>query len=567
MSLFGALHVGATAIGASNAALQVIGNNVANATTEGYAREDVVLSPIGSLNSGTLNIGVGVQVTAIAQQTDSYLTERAREASGEFAAADARSEILRRIEGYFNELGDEDLSTLLNGFYSSIQDVQNTPDDQSLRSLAVEQGALVAETIQSLRERVDTAVADINDEVRIAADEINDLLEGIAELNREIVAAEVGGNQSDAGSLRTLRQQKLESLTEMIDITVREDENGLVNVYSGSDYLLFEGSIQGVDTIQEGKNGLLVDTLVFGNSSNAIPTTGGRLGGLQTVRDEDLATIIEDLDTLASTLIYEFNKLHSSGQGLQNYTEVTGTYSVTDPTAALDSAAAGLTFTPTNGSFELLVINSPTDTTTTHVIEVDLDGIGADDSLDDIVTKINTAFGSAVASVTTRGELHIDAPDSMEFAFGEDTSGLLASLGVNTFFTGHDSSDIGVSSELRSNGQLFAAAQNGAAGDTSNAELMGQFGDLAFDAISGLTFSDYYVGLVEDVAVASASAQTQASILETTMTALKSESLSVSGVSLDEEAVKLISFQRSFQAATRFISVIDELLGEIIGLA
>ena len=567
MSLFGALHIGASAVGATSAALQVVGNNVANATTSGFVREDVVLQPIGNSNLGTINIGIGVRVGAIVQQTDSFLVERARQASGEFAAAEARSEQLLRVEGFFNELSDDDLSSLLNEFYTSIEDVQNQPDDPSLRQLVVQQGLLVTQTIQSLRGQIDNVRSDISDEVRITADEINNTLKSIASLNREIVAAEAGGNQSTAGSLRTLRQQELEKLTEKIDITVIENDDGAINIYSGSDYLLFEGDIQGVDTIQGSDHGMLIETLVFANSSNPVSTVGGRLGGLQTARDVDLTAVIDSLDALSSTLIYEFNKLYSSGQGLQNYTDVTGTYRVADSTAALNSTAADLPFTPTNGGFELRLVNSATGTVSTHVIDVDLDGIGADDSLDDIVTKINAAFGSSAASVTSDGELQIQAPPDLEFSFASDTSGLLASLGVNTFFTGEDSRDIGINSDVKNNGMLFAASLNGEPGDVSNAQRLAQFSELTFSSTNGMTFGDFYVAFVEDVAATSESARVEASIMETTMTALQSESLSISGVSLDEEAIKLVSFQRSFQAATRFISVIDELLGEVINLA
>lgn len=567
MSLFGALRLGGAAIEASRLALQVTGNNIANAGTAGFVREEAKLVPVVPTRFGNLAIGNGVSVAGIQRKIDVYLNERARQANSEFEAANARSTFLQRVENIFNELGDQDLSTVFSDFYQSIQDVQNDPSNVALRSLAVRRGEVVADMIRSIRSRLDDLSRDISQEVRLTANEINQSLRAVNELNGQIGAIEAGGT-SEASSLRTARDQELAKIGSKIDIRVIEQPNGGVAIYTkdGSQPLLFGGLIQEVGTQRTAVDGVLVDNLIVQSSGYPVPTTGGRLGGAQTARDVDIASINDALDSLASNFIFEFNKLFSSGQGLKNFTNVTSADRVLDPNAALNSAAANLNFIPNNGAFELRITNRNTDLVQTALINVDLDGIGAEDSLNSIVAKINAAFGSGAASVTAPGNLQIVAPPDVEFSFANDTSGFLAAMGINTFFTGKDSHDIGVNGVLKSDASFFTASKSGTPGDVSNAIALASFQDKALAGLGGLSMNQFYTGLIADLGSMSQEARVSASISDATRQALDAESLSISGVSLDEETINLLSFQRSFQASARYISTINELLDEVINL-
>ena len=97
-------------------------------------------------------------------------------------------------------------------------------------------------------------------------------------------------------------------------------------------------------------------------------------------RDEILGSFLDGLDQLAGALIFEFNKLHASGQGLHGYTEITSEFSVDDAALALDQA--GLPFAPINGSLQVLVRNKQTGLTQTTDIYVPLNGLDADLTLD-----------------------------------------------------------------------------------------------------------------------------------------------------------------------------------------
>ncbi len=462
MSLFGSLSIGASAINTSQLALSIVGNNIANAGTEGYVREELKIGTLPSNRFGSLSIGAGASAVSTKQQIDRYLRERSRQADSTFEAASARSSLFNRVQTAFNELGDKDVSTSLSDFFGAIQNLSNRPDDLALRDIVVKKGALAAGQISFVRSKLEEVSGDISTEVEQSVKQINGILESVRDLNRQIVAAE-SGSLSDAGGLRSKRDQELSTLSKLIPIQTATEADGSLNILIDGDFLLFNGTIQEVAAIDGQASGVDTKILAIKDSQWPIPMDGGRLGGIQDFRDNDLASLAEQLDKMAATLIHEFNKIHSSGQGLQQFSSLEGTYRSLSPSSVLTSASTAMPFTPTNGSFDINVTDSSTGLSRTYKIDVDLDGVGTDDSLNSLVNRINTvAFGGQpVASVTNQGRVRLQTASGETFSLGNDSSGFLASFGLNTFFTGSTARDIAVNPQVLSNPANFAASQNG----------------------------------------------------------------------------------------------------------
>ncbi|MBX9654471.1 flagellar hook-associated protein FlgK [bacterium] len=566
MTLFSALYVGQTGVNVSQLALTLTGNNITNASTDGYTRQSLNVSTSATVRYGSLNLGTGVSTISTTQQINRYLNERARQALGTQSASDTQASLFQQVEGIFNELSDGDVSSQLDSFFKSIQDVANNPTDLSLRGIAVQQGESLTGLINNLRTQLNGVGTDITAQIKASANQINGIVTSVNDLNNKIVSAEAG-NSSDAGDLRDQRNKQLNDLSKLIDIQVYDQPNGSVNILTGGDYLLFDNSIQKVGALDlTDENGTLATKLAFVNSQRVLSTDGGALGGMQDFRDNTLQGVIGKLDSLSSTLIQQFNRIYSSGQGLQQFTSVTSTNRVIDPTATLSSATTGLSFAPTNGSFQLVMANSSTGQKNTYTINVDLNGVGADDNLNDLINRINTTVGSTVASVDAQGRVSLTAPQGSKFSFANDTSGILTSLGINTFFTGKDSVDIGVNSVVARNPSLFAASSTGASGDNQTALTLGDLQTKALSALNGQSIGDYMTGIVEVLGSGSSAAQMQKTAANNAYSALQSQNLAVSGVSLDEETVNLMTYQRAFQASARYIQTINQLLDEVINL-
>lgn len=557
MGLSAALATAARSLEVFSAGIQVAGQNIANASTPGYIREKLVLTENQPYRQGNLVFGTGVLVSGIRQQLDKYLETRLNVASSEASGTSVRNSIYKQLEVTIQELSGSDLSTGLNAFLSSLEEVANQPELLANRQIAVRQGEQFASSVVAMRGRVDDLRSSLNTQVSNLVTEANQLIEQIAKLNPQIVATESAGLlQSDAGGLRTQRYQAIQRLSEIIPIKAIENSTTGVDIFLGSDYLLLSNQVQKLETIYEVDHGEQVLNVRVDGSNTPLTGTQGELAGIISGRDEILGKFIDDLDLYVGTIIHEFNKLHSGGEGLQGFTKVTGTQSATSTTSPLNHA--GLPFAPQHGSFDIKVVNQQTGIIETSTIAIDLDGIGTETSLADLQAALS-GIPNVTASLTTDRKLVIQSAAGYEIRFANDTSGVLASLGINTFFKGSDSSTLGVNDALAANAGLLAAGLGGGLSDGSNVLRLSQFATKPLAALGNVSLSQHYDTLVSQIGQQSAAEQALSDGFAAFRGALESQRSQYSGVSLDEEAIRVLEYQKSYQAAARIVSVIDEL--------
>jgi flagellar hook-associated protein 1 FlgK len=567
MSLFSSIRMAGNTLQADSIALQVVGQNIANANTPGYIREEVILMPGPTQSKGALLLGTGVQVYAVIQKMDSFLEERLRGAVSDQASAEAQEQIYIDLEGAIGELNDTDLSTSLNNFFSSIAEILNQPESTTVRNLAVLQGNSLANDIKNLAERVLEMRGDVNSRIQGMASDINRLVDQIRTLNLRITETEVGGAiGSDAVGLRDQRLKALQDLAQLVDIRVQEQDSGGVAVYCGGDYLVYEGVARHVEVKTQSDRGLPTASISLAQTGMPLDASGGQLHGLLAARDDVLGAFQDKLNDFAKTLINEFNKIYATGQGLIGYSDVVSEFAVDDATVPLNTDENGLEFLPVNGSFQVLVHNRETGLTQTTNIRVDLNGLGEDTTLEDLARQLDDVDGiSAVATATGKLEIRSDGADQ-EFAFANDTSEVLAALGINTFFSGSSAVDIGINGYVREDPSKFAASGGGIGSDTSNAVTLASFQDRPLASQHGNTLADVYDRMVGDATQGSTIAQATAEGARTFQETLNGQKLATSGVNLDEEAIRMIGFQQSYQASARYIRTLSDLLETLVNL-
>jgi flagellar hook-associated protein 1 len=279
---------------------------------------------------------------------------------------------------------------------------------------------------------------------------------------------------------------------------------------------------------------------------------------------------VQAVDTLAAGLINAVNAIHTQGQGLEDFTTVTGTTTVADATAALNAGkdATGIAFTPKNGTFNLYIKDGVTGQITTKQINVNLSGIGAQTSLNSLAAAITTAGGGIVTgTVNANGKLMIGSSNTnVTFAFGEDTSGTLAALGINTFFTGTDATNIGVNSVLKSDSSMLATGRGNVSGSNANAQALALGGSAAVSVLKGKSLTDYYGDYIGTLSAQAKNVADDVTAQTTIRESIYAQQQAISGVSMDEEAINLTKYQRAFQGTARFITVVDELMQTVLGL-
>ncbi|MBI2921920.1 MAG: flagellar hook-associated protein FlgK [Planctomycetes bacterium] len=228
-----------------------------------------------------------------------------------------------------------------------------------------------------------------------------------------------------------------------------------------------------------------------------------------------------------------------------------------------------LPFRAQDGSFDLRVTNETTGAVTTFNIEVDLDKslpLPSDSTIATIAAEINAEAGSLVtATVTADGRLQITAnAANLRFNFANDTSDFLAAAGMNSFFSGRDALTIAVDAQLISDPGRLSSGFSNATGDNGSAQALAALRNAKVLLDGSASLEDFYRGLASALGTRTAEAADRAESQGFLESQLEAERERLSGVNLDEEAVNLITHQRAYQAAARFIATVDTLLDTLI---
>ena len=563
---YGTLDIAKCALFAQQIGMQVTSHNIANVNTPGYSRQRVIFSPYDPIPFPFGQVGRGVRVEGITRFYDRFLAFQLDEQRSSKGYWEARSEALGHLESLFNELEGEGLSRTMDEFWQAWHQLANNPQGYAERTSLIEVARELAENLNYKVNRLIEMRNDMDSQIVLLADEVNEITAEIAQLNARIAEAEVGS--SEANDLRDQRDRLIEELSEKVCCSVFEDQQGRVSVYiEGSPLVEGANAHWRMEVRDEG--GVLKMELVNERGVRQDVTeklTGGRMGGLISMRNEVIPQVREDLDLLARELIYRVNRLHSQGEGLQRLIEATGAIRVEDPTALL--ASSGLPFQVQSGSFWIRVF----DANGTLVDEEEVAVDPAADSLQDVVDRINASFpGGEVQASVLNGRVHLEAATGYTFSFASeggtrpDTSGFLAAMELNAFFTGYDALTIAVGSEVISNPELVAAAtHSNTPGDNSNALAIANLeGEPVLD---GATFGDFYTSLVGQVGVEAEEASSRCEFEDAMLQSLQNRRAQVSGVSLDEEMVNMLKFQRAYEAAVKLIGTIDEMMATLINL-
>jgi flagellar hook-associated protein 1 FlgK len=545
----------------------VTGNNIANAGTEGYSRQVARLAPIGdTMSASGKYVGTGVGVTSIQRQVSGALNEGLRDASSEQSAADTLNAQLTQLQSTFGALNDSDISSQLTSFFNSFSTLANNPANPGQRAVVIQSGESLAENLKLLRSQVTTMRQNTQAQISTVVKTADSLAQQIATLNGQIAAA--GPQQSNA--LMDQRDIALSQLAEIMDIRVIDQGGGNLNVLAGSVPLVTGNVSRGITTKQvQDPTGTYDSTqVVFGDNGDEMTISGGQLGGLINARDNYITPAVATIDQLAGGLINAVNTIHSQGQGLAGFSTVIGTTQVLDPTAALNAANTGIAFPPANGSFNLYMKDAVSGQITTKQINVNLSGQGTQTTLAGLAAAITAAGGGTVTgTVSPAGKLVIASSNSnVTFGFGEDTSGTLAALGVNTFFSGSNALNISINQGLKDNPDYLATGRGNNAGSNQNAQALALAGAAAVSQLGGQGITDFYTAYIGDLASQAKTASDNASAQRAIHDTLFSQQQAISGVSMDEEAINLTQFQRAFEGSARFISVVDEMMQTVLGL-
>jgi flagellar hook-associated protein 1 FlgK len=564
MSLTSTINIARSALTTSQLGLQVSSMNMANAANPAYTRQIAMLEAIRGRVSDPYQIGQGVAVTEVRRQIDEALQRRLWAGnSAEFASAQQYG-VLSQLETILNEGTEFDMSSQLSGFFNTWTEATTLLDSAAT---VRNQGEALASFIRNMRSDLVTQRRQIEDQIDAQVLRADAILDEIAGINRTISENEIG--DAEASGLRDSRDALVTELAQLIDVTVVETNSGSYDIYSGSTPIIQGARNRGIEISRvTDDNGVLSVRVEIAADSTPLPVTGGSIGGLLASREGAIDATLEKLDTLSAQLIFEVNKLHSTGINADWLTTTGATLQVatSDQTLALNDpnndSFADLPFAAVNGGFTITVRNA-NGSTETRRIDIDLDGLNGDDTSAEDIRAALDAIDGINASFDSSGKLQISSDSGYSFSFSEDSSGALAVMGVNSFFTGENASDIAVREGVevmlgRMEGDQFIA--NG------TAKLIGGLGDEAVDGLNGLGLKKFWSQHGTDIATQSASARNKANADSLIRESLDAQRASVSGVSIDEESINLLTYQRQYQGAAQVISTAQQMFDTLLAL-
>ncbi len=324
MSLFEGLNVATRGLAAAQMGINVSGQNITNAKTEGYSRKRIEQSGEWRRDGAFGQMGFGVEVYAINRIRNQFTDRLVNEESTRFGYFSVKDAAYQRVEAIFCEPEDFALNQLLNDFWNGWANVANNPSSagarETLRSTAQSMVTQFNYVATQLRSYKDT----INGEIESRVNRINELADGIYRAN-VVIAGTEGAFSSNANDTRDQRDKMLEELASLVDVDYFEDERGALTVTTNGSMLVsaaksHELVIKRMEQVDDDGYQYARSEVSFKYSGVEFKPKNGELRALMDVRDVDIPKYEKYINELARTLATEVNKIHQNGYSLSGLT-------------------------------------------------------------------------------------------------------------------------------------------------------------------------------------------------------------------------------------------------------
>ncbi|HET8708270.1 MAG TPA: flagellar hook-associated protein FlgK, partial [Pseudomonadales bacterium] len=313
------IRLGVTGLIANKSVLATVGNNVSNANTAGYTRQDAILETNNAESIGTMYTGTGVNVSGVRRIYDSFLTTDLR----------LKTDNLNRLDTYYSYstqtdslIADDSTSLIpsLQSFFSSLQTASDDPRSIPSRQAVLTQSQLLVNRFQSLHNTLDQTNTKLNSQITDVASQITTLAQSIAKINSDIGYAANLPEGQRPNDLLDKRDEALRKLSELVSTTVTQTAQGDVNVYIGNGQPLVAGTVAStlnVTTGEWGSNQYVIQLKTDTSTQDITGSlAGGKIGGILEYRKDILNQAYNQLGQIATGIMDQVNTQHKLGMDL-----------------------------------------------------------------------------------------------------------------------------------------------------------------------------------------------------------------------------------------------------------
>lgn len=612
---FGAIELGKRSLMAHAQQINTAGHNISNADTEGYTRQRVQVKAFDPIYRPDLTraetpgqIGQGTAIEQITRLRDELLDQRIVAQENQESYWATREKYYVMLEQIYNEPNDVSVRTNMDRFWSAWQELSVFPDNKAARQAVVTRGESLTTSIHQRFASLSGVGTMLNGDIEATVRQVNDIANQIARINNEIVRSEaMGDNPNDLYDRRDLLVEKLGALANIT--TDRRDADEFMVHIDG--HVLVQGSVARNLDIRTTTDNDSYSEVIWKDTGNLAEISGGTLGALIELRDVDVRSEIQSLNTMTMNFADLVNDVHKAGIGANGVTGLeffTQHPFVTDVNGNYDRNGDGqldtsyiFRFTGANalhgqdkvGLEGVMTFSGKSGTVTVPYY--------ATDTVDAVVNRINDSDGEVKAYLDRDNRLVLKAttasdrenPDFVirhvedsgmfltgyagilndsgvyDFAQADAVNALVADAGFSVAPVLNPAGYVAVNQAVRTDVLSVAAAMPTARGD-----VMAGDGRAAVEIAAirnsqvmigtDRTFDEYFANSVTNVGLKGEQAETNLLSQNKIMNDLRDLRDSISGVNIDEELADIIKFQHGYNAAAKFITVIDGMLDTII---
>ncbi len=602
---FGSLYVGASGLQSASHGLNTTANNLSNVNTEGYVREQVVYEDRNYQKIGTAAIsdqyrGAGVQVGTIVHTRDIFLDQAYRKESGRHSFYEASSEAVQEVYTHLQESDGEAFEKAIESFEEAFEEFAKDPSDTVNQNLVLQRASLFLDRAKAVQDGFEDYQTIINSKITEDLDRINAIGKEIVEYNKKIQAIE-SAHVEKAMELRDKRDLLLDELSGLVRMTYEEDNSGVVKV-----------DIEGVEFIDE------IRYYPIGNLTNKrtgyVTPYWPQLSDIVNPDDERLNTYypVFDLTNVSAEKNSDLGEvkalLMARGSGWSNFLGFYDENGEKLSSQAYEDGIANSIMMNSEAELDTLVhqmvtsindILSPLTTVADAYSEAQialmLDDDGNEVQIDPKTVRI---LDEANCSVGSDGELpprELFVRNSCErYTKGTlrlmvekyddqgNPMGVLEPKDVEVYFYNEeDYTDIETCYTLRSLHideelvkqesyipHLKYSDQRGAVDYALGTALSKIWSEQGFNLNPSDTtpceFSGFYVKWIGEIGNTGNVYKTTAKSLEGTKEEIEFSRQGVIGVSSDEELTTMIKYQSAYNAASRYINVVNEMIEHVV---
>ncbi|WP_298234408.1 flagellar hook-associated protein FlgK [uncultured Azohydromonas sp.] len=567
---FSLLSVGARAMSANYAALQTTSNNIANASVEGYSRQQANLRTTAGQPLGSGFVGSGVTVGSITRAHDAFLTREAATANSQASFDSTRLGLLSQLESAF-ATGDSGVGAAASNFFSALSDLAGAPGDTAARQSVLSRAGELAQRFSSAGQHLESLQSGVVAELRTSVDSINGLTGNLAQLNDEIVRQQALGQPSS--ELLDRRDQLVHQLSGFLQVTTLASDDGALSVFAaGGQSLVLGGKAQKLEVAGDRLDPSRATVALreadgsVRRLDSALLEGGGSVGALLRFQNDDLVAARNALGQMALALAARTNQQQALGLDLGN-PPAAGAPMFTDFVAqSLDGKLKAL---PAQGN---TLTNVEIHITDASLLEAEEYTLEAQPGGTWLMTRgsdgeqFSSADGGATFKRASGDDFHPGFTLQLGGAPAPGDRFLLQPVGQAAARIERVLID--------PKGVAAAAPATATTPGTSNGNAKA-LAALASEALvgrswsasgtsGGSTFVNAYASALSGVGTRVQSAQMASDISSSVATDALVRRDAQSGVDLDEEGAKLLAFQKSYQAAAKVLQVAQSVFDTLL---